>query len=65
MNERLGLLFSDDSVLVLAEGTDLSAAWQEAAEHDEGGSAPGTAVVLLQLDVKERYNRRRGQRRRK
>jgi hypothetical protein len=54
MIERFGLLFSDGSILVLADGTDLSTAWEEAAEHDGDGSGPRTAVVLLNFEIKER-----------
>ena len=52
MGERLGLLFSYGSVLVLAEGTDISTAWREAAEHDAGASESRTTVVLISLEIK-------------
>ena len=52
MTERLGLLFSDASILVLPDGTDLQAAAAEAADHDDGLSA-GTQVVKMNLEVVE------------
>jgi hypothetical protein len=55
MGQRLGLLFSDGSVLVLADGTDLSSAWQEAAEHDGADPEPRTSVVLLEFEIKTRF----------
>jgi hypothetical protein len=54
MGERLGLLFSDGSLLVLAEGTDISTAWQEAAEHDTWDE-PRTAVARLKIEITARY----------
>ncbi len=36
MNARVGLLFSDGSILVLPEGTDADTAGREAEEHDWG-----------------------------
>jgi hypothetical protein len=51
MAERLGLLFSDGSILVLPDGTDLRAAWVEAAEHDAGDPTPGTQVVRLSIEI--------------
>ena len=42
MNEHLGLLFSDGSILLLPDGADLRAASAEAAEHDAGDLSPST-----------------------
>jgi len=53
MNERLGLLFSDDSILVLPEGTDVDTALKEAEEHDRGGLGPRTRVARLEIEVTE------------
>ncbi len=36
MSRRLGLLFSDSSLLVLPEEMDVEAALREAEEHDAG-----------------------------
>jgi hypothetical protein len=49
--ERLGLLFSDGSFLVLPEGTDLSTAQREAEEHDAGEAEPRTKVVVVKIEV--------------
>jgi hypothetical protein len=51
MNEYLGLLFSDGSILVLPDGTDLQTAAREAAEHDAGDPNPGTQVVRLSIEI--------------
>lgn len=51
MIERLGLLFSDGSFLVLPEGTDLGTARREAEEHDAGEAEPRTKVVVLKIEV--------------
>jgi hypothetical protein len=55
MTQRLGLLFRDGSVLVLADRMDLSTAWQEAAEYDGEDAEPETAVVLLEFEIKTRF----------
>jgi hypothetical protein len=52
MNEHLGLWFSDGSMLVLPDGTDLREAAREAAEHDAGLS-PATQVVRLGIEIIE------------
>jgi hypothetical protein len=51
MAERLGLLFSDGSILVLPDGTDPQTAAREAAEHDSGDRSPGTQVVQLRIEI--------------
>ena len=51
MSERLGLLFSDDSILVLPEGADAGTALKEAEEHDRGEPAPCTRVVRLEVEI--------------
>ncbi len=51
MAERLGLLFSDTSILVLPDGTGLRAASLEAEEHDAGDPNPGTQVVRLSIEI--------------
>jgi hypothetical protein len=53
MNERLGLLFSDGSILILPEGTDVSTARDEAQEHDLGSSGRGTQVVRVSIATLE------------
>ena len=53
MNERLGLLFSDGSMMVFPEGTPLQTAAKEAAEHDGGVRSPGTRIVRLSVKVLE------------
>jgi hypothetical protein len=55
VSQRLALLFSDSSLLVLPEGTDLGAAWREAEEHDGGAPDSSTAVVLLEIKIEARY----------
>jgi hypothetical protein len=60
MSERLGLLFSDGSLLVLPEGADIHSAWREAEEHDAGESDMGTEVVNLELEITGRYDREFG-----
>ena len=54
MSQRLGLLFSDDSILVLPEGTDVDAAWREAEEHDAD-----TEVVRLNLEITRHFYRQK------
>jgi hypothetical protein len=51
MSHRLGLLFSDGSLLVLPEGTDVDAACRDAEEHDAGESIPATEVVRLTVEI--------------
>ena len=53
MSERLGLLFSDGSLLVLPEGIDLDGARREAEEHDRGEVKPRTRVVRLNIEITE------------
>jgi hypothetical protein len=53
MNERLGLLFADGSVLVLPEGTNLDHAQREAREADFGEPAPRTRVVALRIEIRD------------
>ncbi len=53
MIERLGLLFSDGSILILPEDTDLKAAEEEAMEHDWGQSHPFTTVIRVELNLLE------------
>ena len=60
MSERLGLLFSDGSLLVLPKGTAVDVAWTEAEEHDAGISNPGTEVVRLKVEVIRHYDREFG-----
>ena len=50
MTERLGLLFSDASLLVLPDGTDLQAAATEAAD---AGLSPSTQVVRMGIEIVE------------
>jgi hypothetical protein len=57
MAERLGLLFSDGSILVLPDGTDWQAASAEAAEHDAGDLNPNTQVVRLRIELLEYVKR--------
>jgi hypothetical protein len=51
MSKRLGLLFSDGSILVLPEETDVDAAWGEAENYDWAEPEPRTRVVWLRLHV--------------
>jgi hypothetical protein len=53
MRARLGLLFSDGSVLVFPEGTDIDTARREAAEHDRGEPVPRTRIVNVNIEVTE------------
>ncbi len=53
MSVRLGLLFSDGSILVLPDGTDVDTARREAEEHDRGQPPPQTLVVHLNIEVME------------
>ena len=53
MIERLGLLFSDGSILILPEATDLEDAEKEAIEHDWGQSHPLTRVIRIEVKVLE------------
>ena len=53
MSARFGLLFSDGSILVLPEGTDIETARKEAKEHDRGEIRPGTRVIRLEINVVE------------
>jgi hypothetical protein len=53
MNERLGLLFSDGSILILPEGTDVATARDEAQQHDLGANGLGTQVVRLSVTIHE------------
>ena len=50
MNERIGLLFADGSILVLPEGTTIETAKKEAEEHDAGDPI-ATRVASLVLSV--------------
>jgi hypothetical protein len=50
MEERLGLLFSDGSILLLPEGTSAEMAQREAEEHDFGDPKPQTRVVRIVVD---------------
>jgi hypothetical protein len=52
MNERLGLLFSDDSILILPEATDVATAMNEAQEHDLGANS-STQVVRVSIAILE------------
>jgi hypothetical protein len=49
MTARLGLLFSDGSISVLPEGSDLHTAQKEAEEHD--GSDPDSATVVIEVNI--------------
>jgi hypothetical protein len=60
MSERLGLLFSDGSLLVLPEETDVDAAWREAEEHDAGQSNRTTEVVRLKVQIIGHHDREFG-----
>ena len=60
MSQRLGLLFSDGSLLLLREGTDVDSAWREAEEHDAGESDLRTEVVSLEVEITGRYAREFG-----
>ncbi len=53
MVERLGLLFSDGSILVLPEDTNLEAAEREAIENDWGQSQPLTSVIRIVVKILE------------
>ncbi len=53
MIKRMGLLFSDGSILILPEGTDLEAAEREAMEHDWGQSHPLTRVLRMEIKFVE------------
>jgi hypothetical protein len=53
MEERLGLQFSDCSILVLPDRTSVEAAKKEAEGHDAGDPNPQTKVLRIVLsDVK-------------
>lgn len=56
MAERLGLLFSDGSILVLPDGTEFQAALVEAAEHDAGDLSASTQVTRLRIKILGRYS---------
>jgi len=47
MNERIGLLFEDGSILVLPEGTSIEAAEKEAEEHDAGDDRKTQVVSFV------------------
>jgi len=49
--EKLGLLFSDGSLLVLPEDTTVEIARKEAEEHDQGESS--TRIVRLKIEIVE------------
>jgi len=51
MAERLGLLFTDGSILLLPEGTDLQTARKEAGEHDQGDVCPATKVIRVTVEM--------------
>jgi hypothetical protein len=53
MGERLGLVFLDGSILVLAEGMDLNGARREAEEHDWGEPKPSTRIVRVEIRIIE------------
>ncbi len=53
MSERLGLLFSDDSILVLPKVMDVDTALKEAEEHDRGEPKPRSRVVRLKVEITE------------
>jgi hypothetical protein len=53
VEERLGLLFSDGSILVLPEGTSAETAKREAEEHDAGDPNAPTRVVRIVMDIVE------------
>jgi hypothetical protein len=48
----LGLLFSDVSILILPEGTDVETARDEAEEHDLGANGRGTQVVRISVGAR-------------
>jgi hypothetical protein len=53
MSERIGLLFSDGSILVLPEGKSADEAKKEAEEHEAGDPSAHTQVLSIVLsDVK-------------
>jgi hypothetical protein len=51
MSERVGLLFSDGSILVLPEGADSEAANEEAAEHAVGDAGVRPQAVRLTIEL--------------
>jgi hypothetical protein len=53
MIERLGLLFTDGSILILPEDTDVEDAEREAIEHDWGQSHSLTRVIRIEVKVLE------------
>jgi hypothetical protein len=57
VSQRLGLSFSDGSLLVLPLGTDTETAFREAAEHDIAEREAHTQVVRLRIEIVERLER--------
>jgi hypothetical protein len=53
MSERLGVLFSDGSILVLPENADSEAAEKEAAEHAQHNSGVHPQPVRLTIEILE------------
>jgi hypothetical protein len=53
MIQRLGVILSDGSMLVLPERADLDTARKEAKEHNEGESNSSTRVVRLDIKITE------------
>ena len=53
MRERLGLLFSDGSILVFPEGTDIETARKEAEQHDLGQRGGATQIVRMSVAIVE------------
>jgi hypothetical protein len=52
-NNRLGLLFSDGSILVLVDGVDFDTANKEAREHDLGEQDHRTRVIRINMNYFE------------
>ena len=53
MGKRLGLLFSDGSILVLSESTTVEMARKEAEEHDQGEPSVTTRIARLKIAIVE------------
>jgi hypothetical protein len=54
MSERVGVLFSDGSILVLPENEDSEAAEKEAAEHAQNNSGVRPQPVRLTIVLEAR-----------
>ena len=51
MDERFGLLFEDQSIMVFPEGTEFETAAGEAAEHDLGDGDNTTKVIVIDMHI--------------